>query len=153
MCWYFGELTHTTFVQSMLTLQYVYIVTFSAEITLLIVAYLSIASKRNVEEGEGKWIAATGLGIMLLFSIAKIVTLYRSWAVFGGFVPGTDVANSAYSWGIGILIMSIGSLVAVLSHEDSGSRRVGGYIALIGLVIGTFAALYYGLALAILGLP
>jgi hypothetical protein len=98
-------------------------------------------------------IASIGLTIMAIFSIAKMLTLYHLYVAYGGFVPGTDAANSAYSWGAGILVMAIGSLIAVHSSRDSSAKRVGGYITAIGLVIAGFAALYYGLALSSLGHP
>lgn len=151
LCWYLGELTQQTFVQTMMTLQYVFVFTFIVEAVLVGLVYLKSSGNRGGT--EGKLPATIGLIIMGVYSLLKMVTLYRTWILYGGFVPGTPQGNSAYTWAGGVMIMAFGSLIALHSSDDSAGQRIGGYIALVGLVVASFAALYYGLALATLGVP
>jgi len=84
-----------------------------------------------------------GLGIMAAFAALKL------YAAYGTFTFGTAVANSAYLWGLGILFMSLGSILRLKLHKNK--EVWGNIIVLLGLLLASVTALYYGLALSELG--
>lgn len=149
-CWYYGEMTHLPPAQAMPYLMQIFYITAAFNAIILGVVYWKRdeVSGASVESGVN-W-GTIGLLIMTLFSGWKIYELHRLWTIYGGFVPGTPSANSAYAWAIGILIMSLGSILYLRSTRDN-NKASGVYIAAIGLLIASFAALYYGLALSLTG--
>jgi hypothetical protein len=143
-CWY-----HLTALQANAYLAYTqeewgpfYYLTAALNVVILGFVYW----KRDEASTEDSMTWGTiGLGIMALFSGWKLYEIYREQ-----FPPGTPVYYSANLWGIGILAMALGSILYLRSSQEA-NKTYGIYAAAIGVLIAACAALYYGLALTLIG--
>ena len=141
-CWYYGEMTHATSVQYWQIMIPLFSVTAFLNAVILGVVYW----KRNETSTEDSMTWGTiAMGIMALFSGWKLYEGHRI-----GFALGTPIGNSAYAWGIGILAMSLGSILYLRSSEEE-YKTYGVYATAIGLLIAACAAIFYGLALTLTG--
>lgn len=163
-CWYWGMMTGLP--QSNPAywwyLDYVFYMTAAAEGLFFAVAYFrqdkpltafwgGIGAIFHGANPENFGYVATGL--MALFSGWKLYEINRliNLGVFPAL--GVPYSNSAVLWGLGILVMSLGSMWYIRAHanKDESHQDYATYIALIGVLIAAFAALYYGLALSLTG--
>jgi hypothetical protein len=146
--WYHGELL--AFIGEPARLQLlsgIYIATFVAEGFLL---YYALSHKKGGKPpfklGSVETTAMIGLIIMALYSGWKIYWTYS----YGNasVLAGTPIYISGMMWAGGIGVMSAASIVNMKARRENTIAMI---IALVGLLIAAYAALYYGLALALTG--
>ncbi|MDH5690386.1 MAG: hypothetical protein OEY81_03020 [Candidatus Bathyarchaeota archaeon] len=121
----------------------------TAVINLLALIY--VVYKQNQDENAGLFFEIakkdiTSLGIIAL-SLMFIFGCWKLFQVHQQFTYGTDVYYSAFEWGLGILLMSLGSMIQLKTRKKETV-----YIIILGLVISMIAAWQYGLALSLVGL-
>jgi hypothetical protein len=146
--WYHGDLlAFIGMPVEMTVLSGVYIATFVAEAFFL---YYALSHKRGgsapFKIAKPETTAMLGLINMAVYSAVKIYWTYS----YGNasVLAGTPIYISGMMWAGGIGVMSAASIVNMKARRENTIAMI---IALVGLLIAAYAALYYGLALALTG--
>jgi len=124
--------------------QSLYVLTFFVSLILVLCAY-GYRERKDIPYVSKEYVnvfGAVALVVMMLFAVGKMMS-WIPWSY------DTAAFTSAEAWSFGQFFISLGGLMSMIKLKKE-NEAIPLYIAGFGLVIALFAALAYGIALALL---